>query len=524
MKEKRCNWPRGKVMGGSSVLNNMIHTRGHPEDYDRWASLGNPGWDWNSVLPYFLKSEDMQIKDRNIDKECHSTGGYLTLNHAAWSTPLTDAFIKAAKELGEDIVDYNGRQLNGYAKLQFTLRNGSRLSSNTAFIHPVSKRANLDILMKAHVSKVFIDRKTKRVEGVEYIRNSMKYTIRARKEIILSAGAINSPQILMLSGIGPSDHLSKLNIPVIADLSVGDHLQDHIALGGLTFLVNESISMRTDRLFEEVNNIFEYMIRHSGPLSAPTGTEAIGFINTKNKSSLYRPDLELLFTAGSYVSERNYKDAFGIDDRIYNSVYKPIENNDTWMILPMLLLPKSEGYIRLRDSNPLNPMLLYPNYLNHTEDYKVILEGIRRSVRISKTKAMQRYGSKLHDIPIPQCQEYPFDSDKYWHCAMRHLTQTIFHQCCTCRMGSQSGNSVVDERLNVHEIKGLRVADASVMPEIPTAHTNAPTIMIAEKAADLIKEDWGAIDMNDIKRFKRKSNCRLHIKASKRYPPPKPYN
>lgn len=518
MKDKRCNWPRGKVMGGSSVLNNMIHTRGHPEDYNHWASLGNSGWDWNSVLPYFLKSEDMQAKDSKIDKECHSTGGYLTLNHATWSTPLTDAFIKAATELGEDIVDYNGRQLNGYSKLQFTLRNGTRLSANRAFIHPASKRSNLHVLMNAQVTKILINQKTKVAYGVEYFRNSIKYIVKSRKEIIVSAGAINSAQILMLSGIGHSNHLKQLNIPIMADLSVGDHLQDHIALGGLTFLVNDSVSIRTDRLLNEINNVFEYMTRHKGPLSAPTGTEAIGFINTKNKSSLYRPDLELLFTAGSYVSEENYKDAFGIDNSIYDAVYKPIENSDTWMILPMLLLPKSKGKIRLRNSNPFSAPLLYPNYFDHPEDYEVILHGIRKSIRLSKTKAMQKYGSKLHDIPIPNCKQHVFNSDEYWKCAMRHLTQTIFHPCCTCRMGPHSDNSVVNEKLLVHGgIKGLRVADASIMPDIPTAHTNGPTIMIAEKAADLIKQDWEQIDNNSIKKFYRKSYCRLQIKTAKNW-------
>lgn len=299
----------------------------------------------------------------------------------------------------------------------------------------------------------------------------------------------------MISGIGPKNHLTEKNITTIMDLPVGYNLQDHWALGGLIFVINTTDSIRPERV-TSFDNIIEYYSHKTGPLTAPSGTEALAFIDTKNPNSDDGyPDLELLFVAGSLASQTAFKEAFSIDDLVYEKVYGPIRDKDTWMVFPMILLPNSRGRIMLKDKNPYHKPMIYANYFSDNgHDEKVILHGIRKVIELSKTKAFQKYGSKLHDIPLPQCAHYKFNSDEYWFCAMKTITNTIYHHCCTNKMGPiDDPEAVVDSRLRVYGVAGLRVVDASVMPHVPAAHTNAPTMMVAEKAADMIKEDWGLL-------------------------------
>ncbi|KAJ2942835.1 hypothetical protein O0L34_g15023 [Tuta absoluta] len=493
MHKGRCAWPRGRVLGGSSVLHSMMHTRGNRRDYDRWAADGNPGWDYQSVLKYFKKSENMQIPELAKDTVYHSTAGEMSLQYPNWRTPLSEAFLAAGVETGGKIVDYNGEKQIGYSIIQFTMKNGTRMSASRAFLHPIKKRKNFHLIKNAMVTRILIDPWKKRAYGVEFDRGGRKHKVYASKEVILSAGTINSPQILMISGVGPKDHLTDKNITTIVNLPVGYNLQDHWALGGLTFVINSSVSIRHERVVT-VDNIIEYFSHKTGPLSAPTGTEALAFIDTTdpNNPDGY-PDLELLFVAGSLVSQPSYKQAFAIDDHVYDKVYGPIQDKDTWMVFPMLLLPESLGRIKLRSKNPYSKPMIHANYFTDGgHDQKVILHGIRKVIELSKTKAFQKYGSKLHDIPLPNCAHHKFNSDAYWFCAMKTITNTIYHHCCTNKMGPSSDpGAVVDPRLKVYGITGLRVVDASVMPRVPAAHTNAPTLMVAEKAADMIKEDWG---------------------------------
>ncbi|GBP87859.1 Glucose dehydrogenase, partial [Eumeta japonica] len=332
-----------------------------------------------------------------------------------------------------------------------------------------------------------------RAFGIEFTKGGRRYVIKARREVVVSAGAINSPQLLMLSGIGPREHLAERNITTVVDLRVGYNLQDHWALGGLTFIINSTDSIRAERV-ATLNNVIEYFSQHTGPFSAPSGTEALAFIDTSDPGDEDGyPDLELLFVAGSLVSQPAYRQLFAIDRYVYDEVYGPIRNRDTWMVFPMLLLPESKGRIILRNKNPFEKPLIHPNYFSDGgHDQKVILHGIRKAIELSKTKAFQKYGSRLHDVPLPTCARHGFNTDAYWYCAMKTITNTIYHHCCTNKMGpSDDPDAVVDPKLRVYGVGGLRVVDASVMPHVPAAHTNAPTMMIAEKAADIIKQDWG---------------------------------
>jgi choline dehydrogenase-like flavoprotein len=262
MVNNRCNWPRGKVLGGSSVLNYMIYVRGNKNDFDHWGNLGNTGWDYKSVLPYFLKSED----NRNpylARSPYHATGGYLTVQEAPWHTPLVAAFVEAGTELGYENRDINGERQSGYMIAQGTIRRGSRCSTAKAFIRPIRLRPNFHLALNAFVTKIEIDPHTKRAWGVEFVRHNRKQVIRARREVILSAGAINSPQILMLSGIGPRDHLQAMNIPVIQDLPVGNNLMDHLGFGGLTFIVDKPVAILQNRL-QAAAATTAYVLNESG--------------------------------------------------------------------------------------------------------------------------------------------------------------------------------------------------------------------------------------------------------------------
>ncbi|CAL7944273.1 unnamed protein product [Xylocopa violacea] len=494
MVDQRCYWPRGKVLGGSSVINALLYIRGNRRDFDQWESFGNPGWGYDDVLPYFKKSEDQRNPYLARNTKYHSTGGYLTVQSGVYNTPLGVAFLQAGEEMGYDILDVNGENQTGFSLFQYTMRRGTRCSTGKAFIRPIRLRKNFHLSLWSHVTKILINPQTKRAYGVEFIRQGRKEVVFARKEVILSAGAINSPQLLMLSGIGPKQHLQEMGIPVIHDSpGVGQNLQDHIAIGSVVFLVDYPVATLTQR-FTNIHSILKYVITEDGPWTVSTAVESVGFISTKyaNKTDDW-PDIQFLINSGSIGSDGGtiVKNSHSISNEVYDAVYKRIANRDQFGIFPILLRPKSRGYVKLKSRNPLDYPLMYHNYLTHPYDRKVLTEGVKAAIALGETSSMRRFGARFYNMPLPNCKHIPQYTDEYWDCTISQYTITIYHLSCTAKMGPPSDPmAVVDPELRVYGVAGLRVIDASIMPTITSGNTNAPVIMIGEKGADLIKKQW----------------------------------
>ncbi|KAF0249359.1 MAG: choline dehydrogenase [bacterium] len=446
---RQLYWPRGKVLGGSSSLNAMIYIRGNKQDYDNWQALGNPGWSYEEVLPYFKKAQNQERGASTY----HGIDGLLNVSDLRCVNPLTQAFVNATSELNlPQNNDFNGETQEGFGFYQVTQKNGKRCSAALAYLHPVLFRTNLTVKTHAQVSKLLLS--NKRVAGVAFTQNNKQEIAKADREVILSGGAVNSPQLLMLSGIGSADELKHLGIDVVVDLpGVGKNLQDHLFMA-VCYDSLKPISLSTA---ETEENMASFVQAGQGPLTSNVG-EAGGF--TKTDSSLTVPNIQFHFAPLYYI----------------NHGFTPPEGHG-FTIGPTLLKPKSLGYLKLNPLNIYQAPLIDPCYLTEPQDLKVLIAGVKLAQEIAQTKAFQPYCGSFYGTKLNN------DSDIVQY--IRNTIETLYHPTGTCKMGTDL-MAVVDSNLRVHGIENLRVIDGSIIPEITSGNTNAPIIMIAEKAADFI--------------------------------------
>jgi len=463
--DRKLQWPRGKVLGGSSSLNGLLYVRGQKEDFDRWEALGNKGWSFKDVLPYFKKSED---QERGAN-EYHGVGGPLKVSDLRLRRPIADLFIKAAEQIGIPFnKDYNGAKQEGVGYFQQTAHKGFRWSTAKGFLKPARSRSNLTVLTHAHTSRIIFDGidgsgDIPKAVGIEFLRKGSLQKVKANKEVILSAGAIGSPQILQLSGVASTELLNKYNIPVVKELpGVGQNLQDHLQIR-LVFKTKENtLNDELNSYFKQFKVGLQYFLNRTGALTL-AASQIVIF--TKTKEELDRPDIQFHFQP---LSADKPGDGVHPFSAFTTSVCQ--------------LRPHSSGHLEIKSTDPLEHPAIHPNYLSDERDLEVAVESIKVARRIAEAPAL---AAEIIDEYVPGRE---FQTDEELLLAARKFSQTIYHPTGTCKMGHDD-MSVVDDRLRVHGIKGLRVADASIMPEITSGNTNAPAIMIGEKASDMILED-----------------------------------
>ncbi|CAL1540400.1 unnamed protein product [Lymnaea stagnalis] len=484
LKDGQSLWPRGRVLGGTSSLNYMMYVRGSRHDYDRWAHhTGDERWTYENVLPYFTKSEKMNDPGLS-ESEYHGDRGPLVVSQKEPEYFMSNKVIQGFQEMGIPFKkDYNGKSQVGIALAQLTIDNGMRSSTATAFIHPALQRVNLDVLLNGFVQRVLI--KDEKAVGVEVIVNGRKLLVKSKKEIVLSAGAVQSPQILMLSGVGPRQHLEDLGIQLVADLPVGQNLQDHLFFNYL-FGHNASDAQGPEDL-NSLWSMLEYTLFGTGRW-ATFGVELNFFSSvTAAMKTMDWPDLQLLF--GSGCSNSKFMLLINMDEKVADELDAGRANlSSCWSCAPILIRPLSRGVLKLKSSDPFDAPLIYPNYYDKQEDIDIIRRGIDTCRKLSRTKTMADIGTHEVDKKFSLCDQHEYDSKDYWTCVIRSRPLTVYHPVGTCKMGSADDvTAVVDPELRVKGLTGLRVADASVMPYIVSGNTNAATVMIGEVAADLIQ-------------------------------------
>ena len=455
--------PRGKVLGGSSSTNAMAYVRGNAADYDEWASLGNKGWSYNDVLPYFIKSENHQSNGAPY----HGKNGPLYVSFANSPSSLNQFFLQACKNNGIPLnEDYNGATQLGASMLQFTIKDNRRQSTATAFLVPARKRPNLTVRTRAFVKRLLID--NDRIKGVEIITGkSTTEKINSSKELILSAGAIKSPHLLQLSGIGDKEMLKNAAVPLKHHLpGVGQNLQDHIwtHVSNLCSITTNNAAISPINLLK---GLLQYSLFKKGPFCNSL-IESNAFLQTESQSD--RPDIQFHFSPGHAGDDYNTD--------IYNVKSFPRTNGFT--VLVVLLHPESKGFVGLRDSNPLNSPIIQPNIFNSEIDRSKLLTGLKKAMAVADDDCFRLHSPDGLNHP----KRNSTDEQLIQH--MGRSVETLYHPVGTCKMGSDA-MSVVNDRLQLHGLAGLRVIDASVMPTIISGNTNAASIMIGEKGADMIR-------------------------------------
>lgn len=450
-------WPRGKVLGGSSSINGLIYIRGQAEDYDHWRQLGNTGWGYEDVLPYFRRAEDQE----NGADDYHGVGGPLRISNVIEKNPLTDAYIESAAAIGIPTnPDFNGADQEGAGHFQGTIKNGQRCSASFAYLKPAMSRKNLTVLTETQTTK--INTVDGCAVGVSILQDGVPSQIKAKREVIVSAGSVNSPQLLMLSGIGPAQHLQDMGIPVASNVpGVGQNLQDHYG-GQVTWKCREAITMN-DVMLSTPRKLWagmRWLLFRNGPFSVPAGQAGL-FTRVLEGSAT--PDLQFLFQtfSGGYYEDGLFK-------------FSGFAN----FVCPVR--PMSRGHLELASPDHRQQPKLMPNYFSHPQDRKIAVEGVKLTRKLATAQPLAGFIEAEH---LPGVNTA---SDKDIEDYLIENGGCVSHQVGTCKMGSDE-NAVVDNELRVRGVRNLRVIDASIMPSLVSGNTNAAAIMIGEKGAELVK-------------------------------------
>jgi len=456
MNGRQMYQPRGKVLGGSSSINAMIYIRGHRADYDGWAAQGNKGWSYQEVLPYFKRFE----QNLEFSDEYHGTNGELTVTQQPSRHPLSHTMLQAARQAGYPLnPDFNGAEQEGFGFYQVTQRHGQRCSAATAFLEPALQRSNLTVVTNAFAQKLIIEDKA--IKGVTFLEKGVLQDVYAKREVLLCAGAFNSPQLLLLSGIGPQDELSRHGIPLQHHLpGVGKNLQDHLIGGVLTHTNLKDTLDGAERFPAIIKNLFNFFVRRKGLLTSNIA-ECGGFLHSRE--GLVAPDLQWHFAPAYFLRH-------GFDNP---------KGSNGYSLGPTLIAPYSRGELTLASNKPDDQPLINPNYLSDERDIQTMLQGYHITINILKQAAFD---------PVRKEQYLPPEgttSEEVILNYFREKGQTLYHPVGTCKMGADD-MSVVNDTLQIRGMKGMRIVDASIMPAIVRGNTNAPVMMIAEKAADLI--------------------------------------
>ncbi|XP_076651704.1 glucose dehydrogenase [FAD, quinone] isoform X2 [Halictus rubicundus] len=451
----QSKWPMGKLLGGTSRLNYMLYVRGHPLDYSDW-------------FPDF-------------NEPTTQNGGPMSTNILKWSTNLSDIIMKGLEELHQPIGNINEDLNIGFMKPQLSMQNGKRWSTDKLLQKNFQKR--MTVIAHAHVEKVLME--SKKAVGVQFMTQKKVFKAIAKRGVILSAGAIGTPKILMLSGVGPKKHLEDLKINIVKDLPVGQHLVDHVLTGIDLVTINETIGLNMADTFS-LTSAIKYFFYGEGPWTS-AGVEVLGtFHSSFEKNITSAPDLQIMVMPLGLSKDSGIvlRKALGISDKIYNDYFAPLVYKNTVTIAPVLLHPKSMGEVQLNSTNPLDPPLINPKYLTNKDDIARLTDGLQFVKKLVQTNTMKSVGASIYEKHFPGCENENFGSNKYWECYIQHLTLTCYHPAGTCRMGD-----VVDQKFRVYGVTNLYVVDASVLPSLPSGNINAAVLMLAEKAARIFKQN-----------------------------------
>lgn len=449
LNNNQSNWPRGKIYGGTDSLNNMIYHRGNENDFVGWFEND----DYNStILPYFEKSAK-----------------YIGASNLPHKTKFCDSFIESTKEFGE----------TEFHQPKITQKNGQRWS--IAHHNYINQRKGHEYLLNTKVIKIIFDKNKKRAIGLDYLTPSKEIKTVYGKNIILSAGVIETPKLLMLSGIGPKEHLSELKIPLIKNLPVGLNLQDHVSTGMDLILLNETLSMSPIEILTPTN-LYNYLINEESPLMFP-GCEVIGFL--KSIRNLTSPDIQFMVLPTGVAADKgvHVKNILNLKEESFNEYFKPLFDKTSISVLSILLHPKSHGFVKLKSNNHEDKPLINPEYLKDPDDVKTITKGLKFIKQLLDTsETLKKFGAEINPKAFPGCENYKIFSDDYWECYIRHFTLTVYHPIGTCKMGDENDSTtVVSKQFKVHGIENLFVCDGSVLPNLSSGNPNAVISMLGFK-------------------------------------------